>query len=272
VQQITVIKKSIRQNHDIFRRVKPMEKEMQHTAGAQTLLRGLAVIDAVAAGYKDLKSISEFTSMPRSTVHRLASALVEQRYLRYATNTGYDLGPRLIELGARALDATSLPALARPWLQKLADATKDTVHLGVREKDEVLYLEKINSQRGLEMRSRPGHRMPLALTGIGKALLLNDDPDAMRELFLRQGQAQDLERFQANMQRYVLRGYAFDLEENEPTIRCVAAPVYDARNQLIAAISVASTATYMSRERMDDLIPLVQSHARAISAELGWAG
>ncbi|TLV12799.1 IclR family transcriptional regulator [Klebsiella indica] len=249
-----------------------MEKEMQHTVGAQTLLRGLAVIDAVAAGYRDLKSISEFTSMPRSTAHRLASALVEKRYLRYATNTGYDLGPRLIELGARALDTTSLPALARPWLQKLADATKDTVHLGIRENDEVLYLEKINSQRGLEMRSRPGHRMPLTLTGIGKALLLNDDPDAIHELFLRQGHVQDLERFQANMQRYVLRGYAFDLEENEPTIRCVAAPIYDARNQLIAAISVASTATYMSRERMDDLIPLVQSHARAISAELGWAG
>lgn len=74
------------------------------------------------------------------------------------------------------------------------------------------------------------------------------------------------------MQRYAHGGYAFDLEENEPTIRCVAAPIFDAHNQLIAAISVASTATYMSRDRMDALIPLVRSHAGHISAELGWAG
>ncbi|WP_425402934.1 IclR family transcriptional regulator [Klebsiella huaxiensis] len=249
-----------------------MLKEMQHIAGAQTLLRGLAVIDAVATGHRDLKSISEFTAIPKSTAHRLATALVEQRYLRYAANVGYDLGPRLIELGARALDTISLPALARPWLQKLADTTKDTVHLGVREGDEVLYLEKINSQRGLEMRSRPGHRMPLALTGIGKALLINDSQDDLRALFLRQSTEHYLQRFLTCMQRYSQGGYAFDLEENEPTIRCVAAPIFDARNQLIAAISVASTATYMSRDRMDALIPLVRSYAGHISAELGWTG
>ncbi|MDK6844992.1 IclR family transcriptional regulator, partial [Escherichia coli] len=74
---------------------------------------------------------------------------------------------------ARALESTSLYEIAQPVLQRLARYTLDTVHLGIVEGDEVLYLEKINSQRGLEMRSRPGHRMPLAITGIGKALILN---------------------------------------------------------------------------------------------------
>ncbi|MEO3992336.1 IclR family transcriptional regulator [Pseudocitrobacter cyperus] len=248
-----------------------MVSAIKHSAGTQTLLRGLAVINAVEAGCKDLKSISEFTATPRSTTHRLLSALVELRYMRYAPGAGYSLGAKLIELGAKALDSISLPALARPWLHELAQATKDTVHLGIRDGDEVLYLEKINSQRGLEMRSRPGHRMPLALTGIGKALLLNDDQETLQTLFLRQGDEQFLDRFLASMYRYAKSGYAFDLEENEPTIRCVAAPVFDASNRLIAAISVASTATYMSRDRMDQLIPLVQSCARQISAEVGWA-
>ncbi|NYY80957.1 hypothetical protein DMI65_02770 [Escherichia coli] len=89
----------------------------------------------------------------------------------------------------------------------------------------MLYLEKINSQRGLEMRSRPCHRMPLAITGIGKALILNRQKKSgarcLRPVVMKQNWAH---LFQ-NMRRYAASGFAFDLEENEPTIRCVAAPV-----------------------------------------------
>ena len=95
---------------------------------------------------------------------------MEQRYLRHVPTQGYQLGAKLIEFGARALESTSLYEIAQPVLQRLARYTLDTVHLGIVEGDEVLYLEKINSQRGLEMRSRPGHRMPLAITGIGKGI------------------------------------------------------------------------------------------------------
>ncbi|MBA1686681.1 IclR family transcriptional regulator, partial [Escherichia coli] len=148
--------------------------------------------------------------------------------------------------------------------------TLDTVHLGIVEGDEVLYLEKINSQRGLEMRSRPGHRMPLAITGIGKALILNRTEEEWRTLFKTCGDETKLGAFIQNMRRYAASGFAFDLEENEPTIRCVAAPVYNARDEIVAAISVASTTTYMSLARLEELAPYVKSCAEEISAELGW--
>ncbi len=108
---------------------------------------------------------------------------MEQRYLRHVPTQGYQLGAKLIEFGARALESTSLYEIAQPVLQRLARYTSDTVHLGIVEGDEVLYLEKINSQRGLEMRSRPCHRMPLAITGIGKALILNRTEEEWRTLF-----------------------------------------------------------------------------------------
>ncbi|MFP4906419.1 IclR family transcriptional regulator C-terminal domain-containing protein, partial [Paraburkholderia sp. BR14261] len=69
---------------------------------------------------------------------------------------------------------------------------------------------------------------------------------------------------------YSAGGYTFDLEENEISIRCVAAPVRDASGAIVAALSVASTIPYMPLERMDELIPVVQREARAISQELGW--
>ena len=130
-----------------------MAETSSTTAGAQTLLRGLAVLNAVYNGCHDLKSIGEFTGTTRSTTHRLVTVLVEQRYLRHVPTQGYQLGAKLIEFGARALESTSLYEIAQPVLQRLARYTLDTVHLGIVEGDEVLYLEKINSQRGLEMRS-----------------------------------------------------------------------------------------------------------------------
>jgi DNA-binding IclR family transcriptional regulator len=73
----------------------------------------------------------------------------------------------------------------------------------------------------------------------------------------------------ALMAKYRLGGYSYDLGEDEPSIRCVAAPIRDATGRIIAAISVSSTLEYMSPERMRDLVPEVQRVARAISADLG---
>lgn len=247
-----------------------MNENTPNTTGVQTLIRGLTVIDAVTNGCHDLKSIGAYTGTARSTTHRLVSALVEQRYLRYLPTQGYVLGSKLIELGAKALDSTSLHARAQPVLQRLANYTQDTVHLGICECEEVLYLIKINSQRGLEMRSRPGHRMPLPITGIGKALLLDRSETEWAEQFCKCADITKLEDFMSKMRRYAAGGYAFDLEENEPTIRCVAAPVYDVSNAIVAAISVASTSTYMSYAHMEELVPYVKTCAKEISTELGW--
>lgn len=76
--------------------------------------------------------------------------------------------------------------------------------------------------------------------------------------------------FEERMRRYVAGGYAFDLEDNEPSIRCVAAPVRDASGKIVAAISIASTVPYMSLEKMTGLIPVIIHAAQHISAELGY--
>ena len=249
-------------------------------AGTQTLLRGLAILEAAAAGVRDLRSFGAVLGTTRSTTHRLVSSLVQARYLRQVQG-GYLLGPKLIELGTIALEQMPLTAVARPHLQALADETLDTIHLGVREGDDVLYIDKIPGQRGLEMRSRVGHRMPLASTGIGKAMMLDLAPQSWRDLFdasrrtlagvsFRPDHSLEPDTFLKRMATYSAGGYTFDLEENEISIRCVAAPVRDASGSIVAALSVASTIPYMSLERMDELIPVVQREARAISEELGW--
>lgn len=246
--------------------------------GTQTLSRGLALVQAVADGARDLKDLCARLGAPRSTTHRLASCLVQERYLRVMPGEGYVLGPKLIELGFQAREAFPLAALARPDLDRLADLTGDTIHLAVRDRDEVLYLEKISGKKGLEMRSHVGHRMPLIATGVGKALLLDEDESQWRALFRKgapvsaraPGGKQTWAMLCRRMRSYAAAGYAFDLEDNEPSIRCVAAPVRDMSGCIVAAISVSSTVPYLSLKRMEELIPVVCAAAASISAELGW--
>ena len=248
--------------------------------GTQTLSRGLAVVHAVAAGARELMDIASAVGTTRSTTHRLASCLVQERYLRFSSSTGYALGPKLIELGFQAREEVSLSVVARPYLESLAEQTNDTIHLAVRDVDEVLYLDKISGKKGLEMRSRVGHRMPIATTGVGKALMLGLNEEGWKDLYekrsfvhtvdslklLKKGSWGD---FLEQMQQYAKGDFSFDLEDNEPSIRCVAAPIRDASHMIVAAISVSSTLPYMPHKRMQALIPIVKKAAAAISGELG---
>lgn len=249
--------------------------------GTQTLLRGLGVVQAVSDGARDLKEIARRIGTTRSTTHRLVSCLVDERYLRVLPQVGYLLGPKLIELGFQAREEVPLAMLARPYLDELSQKTGDTVHLAIRDGDEVLYLHKNPGRNGPEMRSRVGHRMPLARTGIGKALLLDSPesewqrlyqislPEVARNPLWPAHEEQSWEQVRQRMHEYVQGGYAFDLEDNEPSIRCVAAPIRDAGKHIVAGISIASTVPYMPLEKMAELVPLIKQVAGRLSAELG---
>ena len=252
----------------------------EQQAGTQTLLRGLALLEAAATNAHDMRAFAAVLGTTRSTTYRLVASLVQARYLRQTPN-GYLLGPRLIELGTIALEQMPLMKVARPHLELLAQATLDTVQLGVRDGDDVLCIDKIPAQRGLEMRGNIGRRMSLASTAIGKALMLDLKPNEWEALFHASDRAlaresskpatrHDKPFFLHGMVRYAAGGFTFDLEENEASICCVAAPVRDSTGAIVAAVSVASTIPYMPLERMEELVPVVQREARGISEELGW--
>jgi DNA-binding IclR family transcriptional regulator len=242
--------------------------------GSQTLLRGLDVVEAVTDGPLPLAELSLRLGLSRTTTHRLASALVDRGYLVFRLREGYSLGAKLLELGYRAKQQLPLARVAGPFLEQLARSTEDTVHLGVVDGMHALYLDKIEGRRRVVIGSHIGDRHPIAITGLGKALILDDHEQRWREIFqanVPEPQArQQLAVWIERMRGYARSGYAFDLEENEDQIRCVAAPIRDASNTIVAAISVASAAQYMDDERMHALVPLVQETTHLISRQLGW--
>ncbi|HEX7781577.1 MAG TPA: IclR family transcriptional regulator [Sphingobium sp.] len=244
-------------------------------AGSQTLMRGLDVIEAVANGDTTLPRLADALGLSRSTAHRLAASLVERGYLGFAPRAGYTLGAKLLELGHLAHEQADIIQVARPHLEMLSDATEDTVHFGVLDADSALYLDKMPGRRRITISSRVGDRQPLTSTGLGKALML-DHPESYWNARLVGDHAAgvppvDADLWRERMRGYVTAGRAYDLEENEDQIRCVAAPVRGANGRIVAAISVSSAAQYMSDDRMDDLSGVVLEAARSISRDLGWA-
>jgi DNA-binding IclR family transcriptional regulator len=120
--------------------------------------------------------------------------------------------------------------------------------------------------------------MPLTRAGVGKALLLDSperwhaafEADARHPQLSPDAKSSNSQQFCARMSEYSRLGAAMDLEDNEPGIRCVAAPVRDASHKIVGAISVSATRPYMPAARMRGLVPVVTRAALRISAALGY--
>lgn len=238
------------------------------TKGTQALLKGLAIIDAVGGGARTLKEVYESLNLPKSTAHRLIRSLVEQRYIREVKGIGFVLGTKLIQLGMLAQKEMPLKEIARPYLEELAALTNDTVHLGIKDEDEIFYLDKVSGNRAIQMRSSIGDRLPLSTTGIGKSLMLDMPKSEWQRLISFQVKAEKRKETISRMSEYSAHDYSFDLEDNEELLRCIAVPIRNNYGNIIAAISIASIEHYMPDQRMIDLIPVMKKISLKITNKL----
>lgn len=236
---------------------------------SQTIERAFLIFDELMIADQDIPTLAERCKLTYSTAYRIVQFLYEQGYVQKANGKKYKLGSKLIQLGFRAYDSTNLVRSARPHLEALNEQTQDTVHLAVRESGQVVYLDKLAGYRAVNISSSIGGRKNLHNTGVGKALLLLDTPEQWTRVYEREGGSPERKaEFLANMQQYARAGYALDLGEDSPNIRCVAVPILAKPDRLIAAISVSSTVEYMNDERIGQLIQTVKAAASEISFEV----
>ncbi|MCK0440875.1 IclR family transcriptional regulator [Gordonia alkaliphila] len=211
------------------------------------------------------------TGLHKATAHRLCGEMV-QAHLLDRTPGGYRLSGGLFELGMRASVERGLLEIAMPFLQDLYERTRETVHLGVLDGDEVMYVAKIGGHRQASAPSRTGGRMPLHCTGIGKALLAHTDAQTQRRVLSaplvrrtpRTIVAPGLLSQQLDAARET--GVTFEYEESALGIACVAAPILDVGdNSLIAAISATGP---VHRYRPEQHVAAVRAAAGGIAATL----
>jgi DNA-binding IclR family transcriptional regulator len=245
----------------------------------KSLHKVLDIIEAVArTGSSGVRELSAFTGFPAPTTHRIVSALVRRGYFRQDPATKkYSLSYRFLELGAKAQEHFSLAAVARPHLEGLMAETRESVNLAVREGDDVVYLDHIRSDHAmLQLFTKPGARVPLYCTGVGKVFLSRCRNKEVKAYLRRAKPVAQTpntlvkpEAFFEEMKRIREQGFSVDNEEMEGGVRCVAAPVFDHKADVVAAVSISGAAMRITEERLQALAVAVRRCAASISRQLG---
>ncbi|MEU3980439.1 IclR family transcriptional regulator [Streptomyces sp. NPDC026672] len=200
------------------------------------------------------------TGFPKATLHRMLTDLVGVHLIDRTPQGGYRLGRQLFQLGMRVSTERRLLEVAIPFMEDLYERTHETVHLGIVDHMEVVYVAKIGGHRQALAPSRVGGRMPLYCTAIGKALLAHSPSETLARVVGR-GLAPRTHRtitsalvLRRQLEQVRATGVAFEYEESAAGIACVAAPVLDTHEGPVAAISVVGSLPAFRPER----------HARAV--------
>ena len=248
------------------------------SAEGGTVGKALAVLDQVAAFGRPARfsELLERSPYPKATLYRFLQTLVGQGMLSFDPERQvYAMGVRLVRLAHAAWKQSSLAPIARPHVDRLAERAGETVHLAQLDAAQVLYVDKRNAAQPIEMYSSAGKVGPAYCTGVGKAMLAFL-PEAELDPILRQQSFHVFTpatlRSEAEL-REELRairsaGYAFDREEHEPGIICIAAPILSAGGRPLGAISVTSSTARTTLAALEALAPDVQAAAAAIAREV----
>jgi IclR family transcriptional regulator, acetate operon repressor len=241
--------------------------------GVQSLDRAFHLLElmAEAGGEVALSGLAEESGMPLSSIHRLIRTLVTRGYVRQLPSRRYVLGPRLIHLGEIA--SRALGTWAQPHLSRLVDAIGETANLAMLDGDRVVYAAQVPSRHSMRMFTEVGRRVHLHCTGVGKVLLAGLPEDEVRAVLARAGVPAQTSRtltdpdvVLAEVRRVAARGYAIDDGEQELGVRCVAVPVPGGAPA--AALSVSGPEGRLSLDAVPRVVPLLQSAAAALAAEL----
>ncbi len=207
---------------------------MGRVSGIGVLDKAVSILDALEAGPRGLAELVTDTGLPRATVHRLAVALEVHALVGRDGDGRFGLGPRLT--------GRELPLLARPALERLRDATGESVQLYVRRGDRRLCVASLESPHGLRTIVPVGASLPLEVGSAGKVL--------------RGGPAVDGP------------GWAESVEERERGVASASAPVMGAGGTVVAAVSVSGPIERTTRSPGERYGPALLDAARAVEREL----
>lgn len=251
----------------------------EHKKLVESVCRAIDILELLAFSDRSssLAEISHRLGLSKSTVHRLLGTLMHRGYVRQEEHSRhYVVGLRLFEITNYVADNLDLHQ-ANAYLTDLMKRTGETVHLAVLDQGEVVYVDKVESEHTIRMHSSLGSRVPAYATSLGKVLFAYSDPELVDRLItqtefkpLTKNTITDPEALKRQLRTIRRLGYAIDDEENEENIRCIGGPIFDFRGRIIAAFSVSGPTFRMTKERLEELKPIVLEFSRTISAAFGY--
>jgi DNA-binding IclR family transcriptional regulator len=222
--------------------------------------------------------LSRRLGIGKSTAHRLLNTLAEERLLEQDPTTGaYRLGLAIYELGTSVSLHMDLHEACTPVLDQLRNATRETVQVAVLDEREVVYVERRESPQTLRLFGRVGHRNDAHCTSTGKLLMAHLPPDRLDEVLRGWKMPRktpytitDPAAMRAHLETVRGRGWAENVNEAEIGVASIAAPIRNARGEVVAAVSVAGPLQRLTGDSLRRFARPTIEAGLAISRRLGY--
>lgn len=248
--------------------------------GVQSVNRAINILQVLASESSGLGivDIGKRIGLPVSSVHRIITTLVDRQVVSQDIHTGhYKVGVGSFEIGSAFLRQVRIGEVARTRMEELSRVTRETVNLALRDGNHATYVDQVQSDRELQVMPRPGARLPLYCTGVGKVFLAGLQTDERlrllssidlkpRTVHTQTSVAQIIEE----ITRIQASGFAVNDQELHLGVRCVAAPIINHEGITCAAISVTGSPTHLFGDHLELVISKLCQITAEISEHLGY--
>ena len=253
-----------------------MAEQQEAKGSIQVIERMMSLLDVLAntPGPATLKTLSQATGLHPSTAHRILAMMTHSRLVARRDASTYALGIRLLELGNIVKSRINIREVALPFMQELHDTIDESINLAIRDGDEIVYIERTSSG-GSRVRVvyLVGDRAALHLTSLGKLFLAAENVAEVRAYAKRTGlpgktphSLTSLAALEKELDKIRRQDLAYDNEEAEIGLRCLAAPIRNDEDQLVAGLSISAP----SDRHNPDWITPIKATANEISKALGY--
>jgi IclR family transcriptional regulator, acetate operon repressor len=251
----------------------------ERSGGVQSLRRAMSIMKVIASAGDGLTltEIARATHLASSTAHRLLTTLQQDRFVQFKTDGArWLVGVDAFRVGSAFLGVRDIARGARPLLRRLMELSGETANLAVLSDDMAVYVDQVESLQTVRAICKPGGRVALHSTSLGKSMLAAMRPEEVGRILQAKGMARFTRktidtpaRMAIHLSEVKALSYAVDDEEHTPGLRCVAAAVLNEHAEPIGAISISGPAIRVTRERLPQMGALVRAIASELTLELG---
>lgn len=253
------------------------DMERHSDRGESQVDRALTVLERLTSRGRPqtLAALAEQTGIPKPTLHRLLQTLLDRGYATHEGDGRYGAGVRCFELGSMWAQNLDLRVVAAPYLASLNEATRETVHLGVYEHGDVVYIDKIESPHQVVARTYVGRRCPASCVATGRVLLAYSERHEIERVLTgplpayTEDSITDPDTLSAMLERTRRDGYAVNHGSYRPEVGGVAGPVRDYTGRVVASVGLCLPEHRFGPERFGELRDAVLGTAAQVTAALG---
>ncbi|MGI6160567.1 MAG: IclR family transcriptional regulator [Christensenellales bacterium] len=244
----------------------------------ETVRRALQLLKCIAEKPLRMMEVAELMGINKSSASRMLNTLHQEGFVELNSSRKYEIGSTIYLLSKSASESNRIRRLASPHLTQLAEDTGETIHLAALDGNNVIYIDKIDSNKAVRLNSRIGTSNPIHCTGVAKVLLAYSPSRTSERIISKvsfdkytDNTIANEKQFRKELDKVRKSGVAYVFEEHFESVNCIAAPVFDNRG-VAAGISISSTTVCTDRETLIGYRDQLIETANQISLSLGYRG